>query len=783
MPSSETQVPAQERVFAERVTRLYASESTALLATFVNAFILVLVLWGETQSSRLLGWLGVLYLVSALRFVLSRRWSRDLTEPAACRRARTWFVSAVLVSGLVWGAAGVLLYPAQSLPHQVFIAFVLGGMVAGASVAYSSFLIAFHAFALPALIPLSTRLLLAGDAIHTAMAAMSALFLLLIAVLAVKFRQMLVRSLELRHENQDLIAHLTQAHEQAERANEALHKHRDQLEATVAERTADLRRGNEELAATVASLEQAQRALAESEEKYRLLVDTANEGIFIAQDGVLKFANPRTQEICGYSREQLASMPFIEFVHPDDRERVMSYHKARLQGLPAPENYTFKAVGRNQELVWMEISSVLTSWDGRPATLNLIRDTTRQKQLEKQLLHAQRMEAVGTLAGGIAHEFNNLLQSVHGYAELLLLDLEADPARSEKLRRIMHSAQRGSELTQQLLDFSRRHEPQTQVLDLKELVERVADLLERTLPKQIAIQLDLAPEALNVCVDPHQLEQVLMNLAVNARDAMPAGGRLSLRAERLELGEGAAAELAELAPGPYVCLEVADSGEGMEEAVRERIFEPFFTTREVGRGSGLGLAMTYGIMRNHGGTVVCASAPDQGTSFRLYFPAFEQPLAAASEPPPTATIERGSATILIVDDDAFIRDLGRQLFTRFGYQVLSAEDGHQALRLYQEHREEIDLVVLDLIMPTMDGDECLERLLALNPELKVVIATGFSPGGSVREALKRGARGILHKPFQISEALRVVQQVLGGAIGVEPLRTGPAEAAASAPVA
>ena len=317
-------------------------------------------------------------------------------------------------------------------------------------------------------------------------------------------------------------------------------------------------------------------------------------------------------------------------------------------------NYTFKGVGRNQELVWMEISSVLTSWDGRPATLNLIRDMTRQKELEKQLLRAQRMEAVGTLAGGIAHEFNNLLQSVHGYAELLLLDLEADQARSDKLRRIMRSAQRGSELTQQLLDFSRRHEPQTQVLDLKELLERVAGLLERTLPKQIKIQLDLAPEALHVCADPHQLEQVLMNLAVNARDAMPNGGSLTIQTDTM-MGDVVRLLLPPASASEYIRIKVSDTGMGMSELTIKRIFDPFFTTKDFGKGTGLGLSIIYGIVTNHNGFILVDSAEGKGTTFTVYLPVPQEAESLEISTDQTnGDIAGGNETILIVEDENMV---------------------------------------------------------------------------------------------------------------------------------
>lgn len=755
-----------ERVYAERVQRLYASEPIALLATFINGFILVLVLWTQIGSARLIVWLAFLYLVSGLRFIGSRKLFQKEPRARQYQKSKHAFAAGVALSGMIWGAAGIILFPAHSTAHQMFISFVVGGMVAGASVAYASFLIVFIAYSLPALFPVIVRLFMVGGDIHLAMATMLLLYLALMLALAFRIRDILTRSFELRYENRDLIGYLSEARRQTERMNKELQKHRDQLEVAVAERTADLCRTNDQLKETLVEYRWTQQSLSESEEKYRLLVERANGGIFIAQDGFIKFPNPRTLEITGYSAEQLQSIPFTELIHPDDRNRVLDYHRTRLGGGSCPENYTFKAINRGGERIWIEISSTLTSWEGKPATLNLIRDATQQKKLEKQLLHAQKMEAVGTLAGGIAHDFNNLLHVIYGYAELLLMDLESDEDKSSKIEQILQSAKRGSELARQMLTFSSTRETRPQSVDLNEALPPLRDLLERTFPKEISIQLDLPDTLPNVLVDPEQLEQLVTNLAVNARDAMPGGGELRIEAAKVILQPGCHPELSELEPGPYVRIEITDTGHGMDAAVRERIFEPFFSTKEVGKGTGLGLAMAYGIVNNHGGTMVCNSEPGTGTSFQVYFPGFDPPPVEA-EPIPDEPVEHGAATILVVDDEPFIRDLGRQLFTRFGYDVLVAEDGKQALEIYEETMDQIDLVILDLIMPNMDGDECLGRLLKLNPEVKVIISTGFSPNGPSREILQQGAKGLLPKPFRIADALHIVHQVLHEETGAD----------------
>ncbi len=374
-----------------------------------------------------------------------------------------------------------------------------------------------------------------------------------------------------------------------------------------------------------------EEALRTSEEKYRQVVENAHDAIFIAQDGLIKFPNSRLAEISGYSVEELTRRPFLEFVHPDDRELVATQHHRRMQGEEVPHTYSFRAVNKWGNTVWAELSAVLLEWEGRPATLNFLRDITLQKKLESQLVHAQKMEAVGTLAGGIAHDFNNILQAVQGYAELLLLSTgEGDPGYRE-LKEISRAAKRGGELTQQLLTFSRKVESKLQPVDLNQIIEAVRQLLERTIPRMIQIEVHLTGSLHPVEADASQIEQILMNLAVNARDAMPDGGTLRIETKNVLLTQDDLQGHSELLPGAYVVLAVADSGQGMDPAVLENIFDPFFTTKEVGKGTGLGLAMVYGIVKSHHGHITCVSQPGKGTRFEIFLPA-----VGPDAPAPTA---------------------------------------------------------------------------------------------------------------------------------------------------
>jgi len=387
-----------------------------------------------------------------------------------------------------------------------------------------------------------------------------------------------------------------------------------------------------------------------------------------------------------------------------------------------------------------------------------MRDVTEHLLLTRQLFQAQKMEAVGTLAGGIAHDFNNLLQVVLGYSELVLGDEDLPDRLKEDLGRVLLAGRSGADLVQRLLTFSRKTESKPLNLDLNQRIRQTHKFLRRTIPT-IDIEMILAEDLLRVHADPSQLDQVLMNLAVNARDAMPDGGHLSIETANVLLDEEYARAHLEAKPGEYVLLSVSDTGHGMDKETLQHIFEPFYTTKETGKGTGLGLAMVYGIVKQHSGHITCYSEPGQGTTFKIYLPA-AIPETQDEQPVISAMTQGGTETILLVDDEEFIRDLGRRILERHGYTVLSASDGREALDLYKKEIGKISLVILDLIMPEMGGKQCLEELLKIDPQVRALIASGFAANGPTKEAIERGARGFVSKPYNMKQMLQVVREVL-----------------------
>ncbi len=501
---------------------------------------------------------------------------------------------------------------------------------------------------------------------------------------------------------------------------------------------------------------QAEQALRISEEKYRLISEKASDAIFVAQDGVIKFPNPTVLAMTGFSAEELARIPFIEHVHPEDRDMVLSAHEKRIRGEALPGTYPFRIINRHGVEYSVELSATQILWEGRPATLNMIRDITHQKQLEFQLLQARKMEAIGTLAGGIAHDFNNLLMSIQGYASIMLLNMPPSDPCYEKLKAIERQVQSGAGLTRQLLGFARGGKYEVQATDLNLVVGETARMFGRT-KKEISLHEKFGEGLWLVEADRTQIEQVLLNLFVNAWQAMPAGGEIFLETQNVVLDKFYTASLG-IAPGRYVKIGVTDTGVGMDESTRRRIFEPFFTTKEMGRGTGLGLASVYGIVQGHGGVINVYSEKGHGTTFMIYLPATDK--APAPEPKEKETIVPGTETVLVVEDEEVILNVTKDILSALGYCVLTAQGGREAIELYRSRCSDISLVILDMIMPGMSGAETFDQLRAVRPDVKVLLASGYSLNGQAREIMERGCLGFIQKPFSVQELSLKVRDVL-----------------------
>jgi PAS domain S-box-containing protein len=523
---------------------------------------------------------------------------------------------------------------------------------------------------------------------------------------------------------------------------------------------ADMAVALQKLRSEVSERKRAEETLRESEEKYRLLVENANDAIFIAQDEVIKFPNPKTEEMISYTEDELAKTPFVNIIHPEDREMVLDRYKRRLMGEELPSTYSFRIINHAGEELWVQLNAVLITWEGRPATLNFLRDITQEKKLEDQLQQAQRMEAIGTLAGGIAHDFNNLLMGIQGYASLMMLEIDHGHPNYEKSKNIEQLVRSGADLTKQLLGFARAGKFEVKPTDLNELIKKSSSMFGRT-KKEIKIHRKYQKDIWPVEADQGQIEQALLNLYVNAWQAMPGGGDLFIETANVMLDENYFKPFP-AGGGKYVKVSITDNGIGMDEATQQRIFDPFFTTKEMGRGTGLGLASAYGIIKGHAGIMNVYSEKGQGTTFKIYLPASEKVVVEEIKVPDK--IIKGTETVLMVDDEEHIMDVGVNMLKSLGYTVFEARSAAEAIEIYKEKYDQIDMVILDMIMPGISGGEAYDRMREINPNITVLLSSGYSIDGQAEEIMKRGCNGFIQKPFNVKELSQKIREILDKSI-------------------
>ena len=503
----------------------------------------------------------------------------------------------------------------------------------------------------------------------------------------------------------------------------------------------------------------AEEALRLSEEKYRLLVENAGDAIFIVQDGQIKFANQKAKQMGNDLGVDLGRVSFVQYIHPDDRDMFLERHAKRVKGEKLPNNSPFRLVGQDDQEMWVEHKVVLINWKGKPATLSFLRDITLQRKLGMQLQLSQKMEAVGTLAGGVAHDFNNLLMGIQGRTSLMLLETDPVHPQFNHLKEIEIYIQRATKLTKQLLGFARGGKYEVKPTNMNDLIEKSSQMFGRT-KKEITIHKTYHDQIWSVEIDRSQIDQVLLNIFVNAWQAMPAGGDLYIQTKNELLDEDVAGVYS-LRPGKYVAISITDTGTGMDENTLKRIFDPFFTSRDKELGTGLGLASAYGIIQNHDGIILAESEKGQGATFRIYLPATEKPVI--DELQADQNILVGTETILLVDDENMIIDVGAEILQILGYEVLTARHGMEAIEVYQQNRQKVAMVILDLIMPQMGGGETYDKLKEVDPQVKVLLSSGYSIDGQATEILNRGCDGFIQKPFSmenLSVKLRhiIVQQ-------------------------
>ncbi len=496
-------------------------------------------------------------------------------------------------------------------------------------------------------------------------------------------------------------------------------------------------------------------------------VDRGSEATYwMRRDGSLIYVNDRACEVLGYSRNELLSMK-IQEINPEFPPERWPYHwdELRKRRIYSAES-THRA--KDGHLIPVEVTANYIEFDGKEYNCVSARDITDRKRAEEesrrlqaQLIQAQKMEAIGHLAGGIAHDFNNLLTGILGYANLLSLKEGVEPEVAKASGVIQRSAERASQLTAQLLGFAEQGKNLTVPVDLARVIASVTGVLERTQDPRIRIVTSLHPDVGCALGDPSQLGQVVMNLAINACDAMPLGGQLKITTEPATLDEAFCPEMERVSPGKYLLLSVSDTGVGISPENLERIFDPFFTTKAPGKGTGLGLSMVFGIVKNHGGCVDVRSEAGAGSVFRVFLPESPEGVLSEKAAMDPALPPRGRGRILLVDDQEPVREVAKDMLEALGYEVITASDGLEGISRYRDLWREIDLVILDMVMPNMSGGNCFRRMREINPKARVVLSSGYSMDGSIQDVMKEGILAFLQKPYRLEELSRVVGTGVG----------------------
>ncbi|HTY23982.1 MAG TPA: PAS domain S-box protein [Desulfomonilaceae bacterium] len=501
----------------------------------------------------------------------------------------------------------------------------------------------------------------------------------------------------------------------------------------------------------------AEEALRESEEKYRLVVKNASEAIFVVQDGMLKFVNPRTLKLAGCPEHELTSRPFAEFIHRDDRAMVLERHEQRIKGQHPPSAYTFRVVDNSGNIKWVEINVVPVLWERKAATLNFLVDITAKRKMEEELVKVEKLESLGVLAGGIAHDFNNILTAILGNISLAKMHCEYPDKVKERLIEAEKACSQAQGLTQQLLTFSKGGAPIKRTSDISQLIEDSCHFAVRG--SSVRCELSVHNDLFTVDVDEGQIGQVLNNLVINSVHAMPRGGVIHVHAKNIVID---AQQGLPLPDGNYVKIVVNDDGVGIPKNILPRIFDPYFTTKH--KESGLGLATSYSIIRNHDGLITAESEVGVGTTFCVYLPASQRELQTSFNFEETTA--KGSGRILLMDDEDSIREVAKEILSTLGYEVELARDGTEAISLYRTAKDSshpFDVVVLDLTVPGgMGGAEAIERLREIDPEVKAVVSSGYSNDPIMSDYTGYGFRGVVAKPYTAKELGATLRAITTG---------------------
>ena len=741
----------------ELLEQAFSHLPAALLSSMVISPTLVVVLWRVTNHASLLLWLVSLWILCALRFVLFYSFRRRSTDDTDLRRWRRFFNVGVVLAGITWGISGPLFFSQQFPRYNVFVAFFLGGITAGAANSLAPLPQAMRLFTVLELSPAIVRFLATGDDIHVAMGAMLFLYGAAYIVISAQTHRTLLTSLGLRRQNVAEIA-------ERQAAENELRRHKEELEELVRQRTEQLQSTNEELSAEVAEHRATEERLRVSEERFRDLVETTSDWIWeVDANGVYTYASPKIQALLGYQPEEVIHRTAFDLMPAEEADRVRRlFQQIASSGRPFSglENKNLHKDGR---VVIIETSGEpIKDASGKLLGYRGVdRDITERKRIESESLRIRNLESLGLLAGGIAHDFNNLLSAILGNIDLARYETAPDSGPSRLLEVAANAIDKARRLTSQLLTFSRGGSPVKKPISMANLIIDTCHFVLSG--SSVKCNFVVADDLWDVECDEGQIWQVLQNLLINAADAMPRGGTVTVSAQNC---------LAEQAPdlpeehGAYVKITVADNGDGIPEELLSRVFDPYFSTKPKSseKGSGLGLTICHSIIKKHDGHIFLESRPGKGTTASFFLPATAQRTAQTThaDTRPARPMEHGR--ILLLEDEELVRNVTVRLINQLGYECEFAMDGETAIEHYRQAHENgrpFDLVILDLtIRGGMGGEEVMRRLLELDPEVKGIVASGYADSEVIAQYQRYGFLGAIVKPYTLHDLQVVIEQFI-----------------------